>query len=232
MTSNLTNDRLIRTSLFIDGGYFDAVNKFHLREHPREAAISVAGLQELVRVKAAEMERLDHASRSQIVESHYFRGRFSTDSAIHADKLEDDRRFDEQLIRANVVPHYLPIDENRQKEKGIDVWLALEAFDLAVHKRFDVLALVAGDGDYVQLVRKLSGLGTRVMLLSWDFDYWHLNHRGERRHHFTRTSNALRRVTTYPINMLEVIDGEETDDFDLDRLFLQPAHNRFAAMRM
>jgi uncharacterized LabA/DUF88 family protein len=52
-------------------------------------------------------------------------------------------------------------------EKGIDVWLALEAYDLAVHKRFDVLVLFAGDQDFVPLVRKVNGLGTRVMLIAW-----------------------------------------------------------------
>jgi len=30
-------------------------------------------------------------------------------------------------------------------EKGIDVWFALEAYELAIHKRFDVCVLVAGD---------------------------------------------------------------------------------------
>ena len=67
------------------------------------------------------------------------------------------------------MTHYLPITAGG--EKGIDVWLALEAFELAVHKRFDVVALIAGDGDFVPLLRKLNTMGTRVMLLGWDFKY-------------------------------------------------------------
>ncbi len=214
------SNRMIRTALFIDGGYFDVVNKFHMYEHPSQSPLNVEGLQEFVRVKAAEMEGLSSHSLCQIVESHYFRGRFSTDSAIQANKLEDDRRFDEQLIRSHVVQHYLPIDENRQKEKGIDVWLALEAFDLAVHKRFDVLALVACDGDYVQLVRKLSGIGTRVMLLMWDFEYDYTDSKGNLRHHITRPSRALRQVTTYPIEMLPIIDDGDPS-FNVRELFAE-----------
>ncbi len=74
-------------------------------------------------------------------------------------------------MRANIATHFFGVDTRSQppKEVGIDVWLALEAYDLAVHKKFDVLALVASDSDYVPLVRKLNSIGTRVMLLAWDF---------------------------------------------------------------
>ncbi len=41
----------------------------------------------------------------------------------------------------------------------------VEAFELAIYKQFNVLALIACDGDYVPLVRKLNTLGTRVMVL-------------------------------------------------------------------
>ena len=42
---------------------------------------------------------------------------------------------------------------------------------MATFKRYDVLALIAGDGDFVPLARKLNTLGTRVMLLGWDFNF-------------------------------------------------------------
>jgi uncharacterized LabA/DUF88 family protein len=40
--------------------------------------------------------------------------------------------------------------------------------DLAVHKRFDVLVLFAGDQDFVPLVRKVNGLGTRGLIIGVD----------------------------------------------------------------
>ena len=40
-------------------------------------------------------------------------------------------------MRHGIVAHYLPLGP--YGEKGIDVWLALEAYELGIHKRFDIL---------------------------------------------------------------------------------------------
>jgi cold shock CspA family protein len=114
-------------------------------------------------------------------------------------------------MRENIVSHYLPLryngDNNTMHEKGIDVWLALEAYELAIYKKFDILVLVAGDGDYVPLVRKLTTLGTQVMLISWDFSYYTEDGVSTE----TRTSRQLLEEVCYPISMHECInknDGE------------------------
>ena len=44
-------------------------------------------------------------------------------------------------------------------EKGVDVSLALETLELAIFKQFNILVLIASDGDYVPLVRKLMQWG-------------------------------------------------------------------------
>ena len=85
------------------------------------------------------------------------------------DLLYKERVFDDVLVREGVTTHYLPL--SREGEKGIDVWLALEAYELAIYKRYNVVVLVASDGDFLPLVRKLNTLGTRVMILGWDFKY-------------------------------------------------------------
>jgi cold shock CspA family protein len=82
------------------------------------------------------------------------------------------------------------------------VWLALEAYELAIYKKFDILVLVAGDGDYVPLVRKLTTLGTQVMLISWDFSYY--NEDGVSTE--TRTSRQLLEEVFYPVPMHEYIN--------------------------
>lgn len=108
-----------------------------------------------------------------------------------------------------------PAKQAQPKEVGIDVWLALEAYDLAVHKKFDVLALVACDGDYVPLVRKLNSIGTRVVLLAWDFK----TERSE-----TRTSQLLINECSYPIMMHEEIDNRARQrDPIIDGLFVADA---------
>ena len=90
----------------------------------------------------------------------------------------------------------------REGEKGIDVWLALEAYELAIYKRFDVSVLVVCDGDFLPLVRKLNTLGTRIMILGWDFKY--VDQNGNDRE--TRTAQVLLDEVTYPIMMHPIID--------------------------
>ncbi len=118
-----------------------------------------------------------------------------------------------------ITTHFLPLKSfgGVKQEKGIDVWLALEAFELAFYKRFNVLVLIASDGDYVPLIRKLNTLGTRVMVLSWDFEYT-----TDSGHRFiTRTSQDLLEEVTYPIAMHEIIDNRvKRNDPLINNLFV------------
>jgi cold shock CspA family protein len=57
--------------------------------------------------------------------------------------------------------------------------------------------LIAGDGDYVPLVRKLHTLGTQVMLICWDFS-WH-NENGDIVE--TKTSRQLLSEVFFPVQM-------------------------------
>jgi cold shock CspA family protein len=93
------------------------------------------------------------------------------------------------------------------QEKGIDVWLALEAYELAIYKHFDILVLIAGDGDYVPLVRKLHTLGTQVMLICWDFSYH--NENGDIVE--TKTSRQLFSEVFYPVQMSQRIDQNNNE---------------------
>ena len=127
-------------------------------------------------------------------------------NANQGNALYYDRVFDDILSKEGVTTHYLPVKTSQsgvRHEKGIDVWLALEAFELAFYKRFNVLVLIASDGDYVPLIRKLNTLGTRVMVLSWDFEY--TNDYGIKM--TTRTSQELLEEVTYPVAMHEIIDN-------------------------
>jgi cold shock CspA family protein len=110
-------------------------------------------------------------------------------------------------------------------EKGIDVWLALEAYELAIYKRFDVSVLVACDGDFLPLVRKLNTLGTRVMLLGWDF-IW-IDQNNEERE--TRTAQVLLDVT-YPIMMHRVIDDRSRRNDPLINGLFVPQKERKATV--
>ena len=158
-----TDTRLTRIGVFYDGNFFFHVSNYYHYHHDRRARISVAGLHEFVRHQVADSEGCD-VRYCQIVDAHYFRGRPRALDAEQRGVLLRERVFDDVLVREGVVTHYLPLGP--EGEKGIDVWLSLEAYELAIYKRFDVSVLVACDGDFLPLVRKLNTIGTRVMLLA------------------------------------------------------------------
>jgi len=207
MTADKT---LTRIGVFYDGNYFFHVSNYYQYEHPRRARIGISGLHEFVRQRVAADMSLD-PNYCQVVDAHYFRGRLSAEDAEKRDVLLKERKFDDALMHAGVTTHYLPL--GAEGEKGVDVWLALEVYELAFYKRFDMVVLVAGDGDFLPLVRKLNTLGVQVMLLAWDFRF--IDGRGNVRE--TRTAQSLLNAVTYPVRMHEVIDG---DDPMIDNLFL------------
>jgi cold shock CspA family protein len=191
--------KLTRIGIFYDGNFFYHVSNYYQYHHERRARISISGLHAFIRQQVAECEGAD-PRRCQIVDAHYFRGRLRASDAEDRDLLFKERVFDDVLIREGVTTHYLPLA--RDGEKGIDVWLALEAFELAIYKRFDVTVLVASDSDFLPLVRKLNTLGTRVMVLGWDFKF--VDQNGNDRE--TRTAQVLLDEVTYPVMMNPIID--------------------------
>ena len=145
------SNNFLRIGVFYDGQYFYNVSNYYAYQHERKARISVSGLHNYIRQKISETLAVDR-NLCHIVDAHYFRGRLSAKDANSANKLYQERVFDDILMGENVVSHYMPLRSTisgEKQEKGVDVWLALEAYELAIYKRFDIFTLIAGDGDYV-----------------------------------------------------------------------------------
>lgn len=211
---------VIRIGVFYDGNYFLHVSNYYNYFHERRRRISIAGLHAFIRHRVAGEMEVD-PKLCHVVDAHYFRGRMSAyEASQRGNQLYNDRLFDDVLMSEGVVTHYLPLRNKggRKEEKGIDVWLALEALELTMMKKYDVLVLITSDGDFVPLIRKVNTLGTRVMALSWDFEYTDDTNREV----VTRTSSDLLEEVTYPISMHELIDDEEYGESDLiSQLFVQ-----------
>lgn len=210
METNITPN-VKSIGVFYDGNYFLHVSNYYNYVHDQRNRLSIAGLHQFIQHKAAELEGTT-PNLCRIVDSHFFRGRFTAKEAMQKEnQLYYDRVFDDILMFERVITHYMPMKKvgGRVTEKGTDVWFALEAYELTVNKQFDIVVLIASDGDHVPLVRKLNALGTRVMLVSWDFEYE--NDYGETS--VTRTSQDLREVANYPLDMHSLIN-EGLDDED------------------
>ena len=199
---------VLRIGIFYDGYYFYKISNYYKYEHERKSRISISGLHEFIRSEIASLVGMD-IRRCQIIDAHYFKGRSLAKDM--GEKVQSERIFEDILMRENIVSHYLPLrfaaDGAFIQEKGIDVWLALEAYELAIYKHFDILVLIAGDGDYVPLVRKLHTLGTQVMLICWDFSYH--NENGDIVE--TRTSRQLLSEVFFPVQMNLKIDQENSE---------------------
>jgi len=201
-------DRLTRIGVFYDGNYFLHVSNFYNYDHPRRARLSIAGLHRFIEERVAG--DLGTNGPAKIVDAHYFRGRLNAGEARdRGAALYYDRVFDDILMSSGVTTHYSPLRTNaggRKSEKGIDVWFALEAYESAVLRQLDVVVLIASDGDYVPLVRKLHALGTRVLILAWDFEF--LTENGASM--VTRTSQDLLEEASHPVMMNRIIDEPRT----------------------
>ena len=163
-------DPSVSIAVFFDGGYLAKVNEGIEDQHL--VRINFRKLFKFLRKRIAAVYQIDYDD-CHIVESHYFRGRFRADDADANDLLYSERRFEDTLIENDVIFHYKHLrsiegKENQVIEKGIDVWFALEAYEQALYRKFDVVVLMTGDADHEMLIKKLKAIKTRVVLLTWD----------------------------------------------------------------
>lgn len=161
----------LSVGVFIDGGYYAKVNR--ALKAQESSIIRVRSLFDFISGKLAEGEGVDPAN-CQITEAHYFRGRFRVKEAYDKHLLYNERKFEDTLIENDVIFHYKHLREIEKDgetqviEKGIDVWFALEAYELATFRKFDYVVLITGDADHEMLVRKLKALKIKTVLLTWN----------------------------------------------------------------
>lgn len=204
----------LKVGVFYDGSYFSHVSNYYNFVHPHRRRLHIGGLHDFIKHQIAEKEGTS-PNLCHIIDAHFFRGRFSAKDAYEKkNQLYNDRVFDEVLMYNNVKTHYLPIKDlhGQKREKGIDVLMALETFELAMLKRYDVVVLIASDSDHVPLVRKLHALGCKTMLLGWDFEYTD-ELKGE--HQTTRTSSDLWHNVTYPLEMSDLVEEGLRDEDEM-----------------
>lgn len=200
----------LKLGVFYDGNFLLHASNYYNYFHPQRSRLSIAGLHNYIKTRIAE--ELDYPeNKCQIVSSHYFRGRINAvDAAQRGNQLYNDRVFEDILMAEGIHTHYLPLRNyhGRKEERGIDVWLSLEAFEMAIEKKIDIAVLIVSDTDYVPLLRKLNSIGVETMLLSWEFEYTN----DDNVKVVTKTSHELLQLATYPIAMhTEIEDGLAND---------------------
>lgn len=197
-------ENLIRLGIFYDGNYLLHVSNYYNYFHERKSRISLHGLNKYIKYYVSSIEDID-TKYVTITESHYFKSRLSVKEVGNKqNQLFFDRLFDDVLMMENVVAHYHPVRniQGIKMEKEIGMNLALHAYEIASNKKIDLLVLVACDGDYVSLIKKINGLGIKVLLVSWDFEYTD----DQNYLRMTKTSQDLIEETTYHLALNDIID--------------------------
>lgn len=157
--------------LFIDGGYYAKINQ-GLKDQ-LSLNIEVSELISFIRKNVSDLSGSDR-NLCQLTESHYFRGRYRVNDANSKHILFSERKFEDALIENDVVFHYKHLREIQKEgsvtvvEKGVDVWFALEAYELATFRDFDYVVLITSDADHEMLLKKLKALKIHTILLTWD----------------------------------------------------------------
>lgn len=203
----------IKIGIFYDANYFLIVSNYFKFSHRLHRRIAVEGLHRWLRQKIAARLGIS-PDDCLIAAAHYFRGRIPVSLQNDPVKIVNERSFDDGLIAVGISTHYLPCTTDG--EKGVDVALALEAFEMAASGRADIIVLIATDGDYVPLVRKLHSLGVRVFLVYWEFQFSDQNGH----FHLTKASEALLKEVfcAFPMHTLM----EEMQPKELGQLLLSP----------
>lgn len=192
----MNNVEIYSIGLFIDGHYFALIDD-GLGSTQR---VNVKGLIKFIQKAVAEKFGLDAAS-CVVTETHFFRGRYKARVAAEKKQLLDDRKFEDRLIENDVVLHYkhvYDLPDGTRHEKGIDVWFALEAYELTLYRDFDFVVMIAGDADFEMLARKIKTLKKPAILLSWHYD------------NSDPTAKALKEEISYHININSLLDADPT----------------------
>ncbi len=166
----MANASIHSIGLFIDGQYYYRLDKA-LQEN-KSVRVKLEGVIDFIERTLSAKYGLDRET-CIVTETHFFRGRLNAFDAKARNQLLEDRKFEDRLIKNDVILHYKHVyylPDGTPHEKGIDVWLALEAYELALYRDFDFIVIITGDADYEMLARKIKSLKKPAILLSWHYD--------------------------------------------------------------
>ncbi len=206
---------LTRVGLFIDGGYLITVSNYYAYAHHRRTRLAIQGIMDFACEFVADKLSVP-PSLCQVATAHYYRGRLAAPIAAQRDVTEKERAFDDLLSKLGIHSHYLPLVHDA--EKGIDVWFALDVFDMAIRKDYDVAVLITADGDFVPLIHKLNSQGMPSVLMTWELGE-HSDKMGNIQ--ASNVSRALIEKATYSVSMHKIIDDPDNEySHKADSLFV------------
>ena len=71
-----------------------------------------------------------------------------------------------KVCKPIVEESFLDISDNHQKEKGIDVWIAIDMVKETIKENIDIAVLISGDADFVPAFSLIKEIGKEVLSCS------------------------------------------------------------------
>lgn len=155
-----------RIGVFYDGSYFMYAQRFFYH-HRKIGWLDFHAFHKLIEnyVRVKEQGYTNY----RIVYASWFQGMFHGSQSTQ-EQLKFDRNYYHDLMHAGIEPKYLPVSQSGKGEKGADVALAIDAMQIGLEGKLDIVVLVTGDGDFVPLVRALMKQGIRMMAAYFEYD--------------------------------------------------------------
>jgi uncharacterized LabA/DUF88 family protein len=191
----------LRIGVFYDGTHFIKAQNYFWVQSGKKDWLSFHEFHKFLE-KYISIKEQEH-SRYKVVYSAWFQG-LHKDTEANEANLRKDRKLHIDLLHAGIELKNFLMSESTGKEKGIDVYMAIETLQVGLDDKMDVAVLVTGDGDFVPLARALMKNGIRVLIAY--FKYVEPDHKSYANERLINSAN-------YSININEL----ETDrDFKAD----------------
>ena len=108
-------------------------------------------------------------------------------------------------MHAGVETKFLPMSvskrEGKVREKGVDVALAVDAMKIGLSGTIYVAVLVAGDADFVPLLRELMKVGVRTLIVYFEYE--------TQDGYKTYANERLLAAANYPLNINALENDKE-----------------------
>ena len=108
----------------------------------------------------------NYCENRDLVDIHYYSIHYSRGKNIIMHNKQE--AFFDSLKAVGIKVHLSYVNSESNKIKGDDIRLALDMFEDAFKKNFDIAVLVSGDGDFEPLIRKVHKSNKKVEL--WYFE--------------------------------------------------------------
>ena len=189
-----------RIQIMYDGYGFKLVSDYYRFGHQLKRRLDFTGLEAYIKNKTAETLGVSERNCT-VVGRHLYMGVLAGRD-VTPETAKKDSRFRELLKQHKITGHFQDLRTNyegKKVEKGVDCELTADAVEGATRKDFDVLVLIARDGDFRSLFQKLEKLAVDSVLVWWDTPEYIMS--DGRLHKQQKTSEKLINAATYNFEM-------------------------------